>query len=237
MNQEWWEEVVKVELDAEDIEAKEALLFLVDRLGSEAKAARFLKVDQRLVNRNVHRAREGKGLTSRMKAVIENRLQVIPGRRSDNPIERMAWLVEHLDRDAKIQRRATIEVRDRIAALEVHRQGPPATWYAEMDTAKRETEKAAREMALETQKIKEERDQYMSDMEDALTLVVNAYDMISKAVMTQVEPVEGFESESPRGRTEMDNRLRALSQNPEFQHLRGKFQEMLAKTPVIRRGK
>ena len=237
MNQEWWEEVVKVELDAEDIEAKEALLFLVDRLGSEAKAARFLKVDQRLVNRNVHRAREGKGLTSRMKAVIENRLQVIPGRRSDNPIERMAWLVEHLDRDAKIQKRATIEVRDRLAALEVHRQGPPATWYAEMDTVKRETEKAAREMTQETQSIKEERDQYRSDMQDALTLVLNAYDMISKALTIQEEPVDGFESESPRGRKEIDNKFRALSKNPEFQQLCGKLQKELAKAPVKREEK
>ena len=228
MEQQWWNEVVANEVEAEDIEAKEALRFLIDRLGSQSKAAKFLGVDQRLVNRNVQGMDEGKRLTKRMRESIQKRLQVIPRRRSDNPIERMAWLVQHLDHEANVQKRATIEVRDRLAALERERQGPAATWYAEMDAAKRYLEKVGREMGNETRRTKEEREQYKADMEQVMALVLQVYDMISRAVNRQGSQEVGVRNGVTPETVETQRRLQALTQSPEFQRDRRKLQEYLA---------
>ena len=227
-DQRWWDEVVGNEVDTEDIETKQALQFLIDRLGSQSKAAKFLGVDQRLVNRNVHGMKEGKRLTKRMREAIQNRLQVIPKRRSDNPVERMAWLVQHLDREAKAQKRATIEVRDRIAALERERQGPPATWYAEMDAAKRYLERKASELANEMQRMGEEREQYRADMEQVITLVLQDSDMISRAVNPQECQEVGVRAGTTLETAEIQRRIQALTRSPEFQGNLRKFQESLA---------
>ncbi len=224
----WWEEVVVNEEDAEDIEARQGLQFLIDRLGSQSKAAQFLGVDQRLVNRNIHRMGEGKGLTNKLKDAIQRRLQVIPRRRSDNPIEKMAWRVEHLDQQAKTQKRATIEVSDRLAELERERQGPPTTWYAEMDTVKQYSERISREMAEEVRKSREEREQYRADMELVLTRVLQVSDMISEALRPQEGQEQGTRAVPPLEKEEMAARFQALSQTPEFQRNRRKLQEMIA---------
>ena len=224
----WWEEVVRNEEEAEDIEAKQGLQFLIDRLGSQSKAAKFLGVDQRLVNRNIHRMGEGKGLTNKLKDAIQRRLQIIPKRRSDNPIEKMAWRVEHLDQQAKNQKRATIEVSDRLAELERERQGPPTTWYAEMDTAKRYSERISREMAEEVQKSREKREQYQADMELALTRVMQVSDMISEAMRPQEGQEQGTRAAPPLEKEEMAARLQALSQTPDFQRDAQKLRELLA---------
>ena len=223
----WWEEVVRNELEPEDIEAKQGLQFLIDRLGSESKAAKFLGVDQRLVNRNIHRMGDGKRLTNRLKEAIQKRLQVIPKRLSNNPIEKMAWRVEHLDQQAKKQKRATIEVSDRLAELERERQGPPTTWYAEMDTAKRYSERISREMAEEVRKSREEREQYRADMELVLTRVMQVSDMISEAMRPEEGQEQGTRAVPPLKKEEMAARLQALAQNPEFQRNRRKLQEMI----------
>ena len=50
------------------------------------------------------------------------------------------WTVENLDEQARVQRRATIEVRDRIRELEIVQQGPPVRWYATLERLRREAE-------------------------------------------------------------------------------------------------
>ena len=103
-----YREVVRQDMGSEHAEARDALNFLIEHLGSRKQAAKFLRVDPKMVERNLERAR----LTRRMLTAIEQRLQVIPRRRGANPLERMAWQVEDSARLNK-------EWRERVNRLEV----------------------------------------------------------------------------------------------------------------------
>ena len=140
-----WEAVVVNELQAEDLEAKQALQWLVEYLGSVAAAGRFLKLDSRVVDRNLERIEARRRLSKMMLQAIRDRMQIIPRRRSDNPIEKLVWTVENLDDRAREQRRATIEIRDRIRELEIVQQGPPVRWHATLEGLRRQTEAQLKE--------------------------------------------------------------------------------------------
>ena len=103
-----YREVVRQDMGSEHAAARDALNFLIEHLGSCKQAAEFLRVDPKMVERNLKRAR----LTRRMLTAIERRLQVIPRRRGANPLERMAWQVEDSARLNK-------EWRERVSRLEV----------------------------------------------------------------------------------------------------------------------
>ena len=135
-----WEEVVVNELQGEDLEAREALQWLVEYLGSVAAAGRLLGVDPRMVARNMERIEDLRKLSKRMLEAIRYRMQIIPRRRSDNPLERLVWTVENLDERARVQRRATIELRERIRELEIMQKGPPVRWHATLERLRREYE-------------------------------------------------------------------------------------------------
>ena len=135
-----WEAVVVNELQAKDLEAKQALQWLVDFLGSSAAAGRFLNLDFRVVDRNLERIEARRRLSNLMLKAIREGMQIIPRQRSDNPLERLVWTVENLEERARVQRRATIEVRDRIRELEIVQQGPPVRWHATLDSLRQQTE-------------------------------------------------------------------------------------------------
>ena len=107
-------------------------------MGSGAGAARYLNVDPRLVTRSLARIEERKRLTKRMLEAIRRRLQIIPRRRSDNPLERMAWTVERLDRLEREQRRTNTEVLDRLREVELLARESPVRWHAQMERMGRE---------------------------------------------------------------------------------------------------
>ena len=140
-DEQWWQEVADNELAAADAEAREALQWLVAYLGSAAEAARFLRVDPRLVGRNLKRIAAHRRLSKRMLLAVRGRLQIIPRRRSDNVVERMAWTVENLREQAQEQRRTNIELRDRLRELELLAQGPPVRWQTEMERMQRQVRK------------------------------------------------------------------------------------------------
>ena len=127
-DEQWWQEVVDNDLQAQQQEAREALQWLVEYMGSGAGAARHLKVDPRLVTRSLARIEDRRRLTKRMLEAIRRRMQIIPRQRSDNPVERMAWTVERLDRLAQEQRRTNTEVLDRLREVELLARESPVRW-------------------------------------------------------------------------------------------------------------
>lgn len=137
-DERWWQEVVDNDLQAQQQEAREALLWLVERMGSGAGAARYLEVDPRLVTRSLARIEERRRLTKRMLSAIRDRMQIIPRRRSDNPLERMAWTVERLDRLEREQQRTNTEVLDRLREVELLARESPVRWHAQMERMGRE---------------------------------------------------------------------------------------------------
>ena len=137
-DERWWQEVVDNDLQAQQQEAREALLWLVEYIGSGAGAARYLRVDPRLVTRSLARIEDRRRLTKRMVEAIRRRLQIIPRQRSDNPVERMAWTVERLDRLEREQRRTNTEVLDRLREVELLARESPVRWHVQMEQMGRE---------------------------------------------------------------------------------------------------
>ena len=90
------------------------------------------------MTRNLQRIEKRQRLTTRMLEAIQHRLQIIPRRRSDNPLQQLAWTVANLDKRAREQRRSNIEIRGRIRELEILREGPPVRWHAQMERMQRE---------------------------------------------------------------------------------------------------
>ena len=163
-----WEAVVVNELQAEDLEAKQALQWLVEYVGSVAAAGRFLKLDSRVVDRNLERIEARRRLSNMMLKAIRERLQIIPRQRSDNPLERLVWTVENLDERARVQRRATIEVRDRIRELEIVQQGPPVRWHATLERLRRQTEAQLKESKETLERLRRQTEAQLKESKETL---------------------------------------------------------------------
>ena len=178
-----WEAVVVNELQAEDLEAKQALQWLVEYLGSVAAAGRFLKLDSRVVDRNLERIEARRRLSKMMLQAIRDRMQIIPRRRSDNPIEKLVWTVENLDDRAREQRRATIEIRDRIRELEIVQQGPPVRWHATLEGLRRQTEAQLKESKETLERLRRQTEAQLKESKETLVKA----QMVTKAMLNALE--------------------------------------------------
>ena len=163
-----WEAVVVTELQAKDLEAKQALQWLVDFLGSSAAAGSFLNLDFRVVNRNLARIEARRRLSNKMLKAIREGMQLIPRQRSDNPLEKLVWTVENLEERARVQRRATIEVRDRIRELEIVQQGPPVRWHATLERLRREAEAQLKEAKAQMDTLRQQTEAQLTEAKETL---------------------------------------------------------------------
>ena len=181
-----WEAVVVNELETEHLEAKQALQWLVEYVGSVAAAGRFLKLDSRVVDRNLERIEARRRLSPMMLKAIRERLQIIPRQRSDNPLERLVWTVENLEERARVQRRATIEVRDRIRELEIVQQGPPVRWHATLERLRREAEAQLKEAKAQMDTLRQQTEAQLTEAKETLDTLRRETEAQLKAIKTQI---------------------------------------------------
>ena len=181
-----WEAVVVNELQAKDLEAKQALQWLVEYVGSVAAAGRFLNLDFRVVDRNLERIEARRRLSPLMLKAIREGMQLIPRQRSDNPLERLVWTVESLEERARVQRRATIEVRDRIRELEIVQQGPPVRWHATLERLRREAEAQLKATKVQMDTLRQQTEAQLTEAKETLDTLRRETEAQLKAIKTQI---------------------------------------------------
>ena len=139
-----------------------------------------------MVNRNLARIEARRRLSPLMLKAIREGMQLIPRQRSDNPLERLVWVVENLEERARVQRRATIEVRDRIRELEIIQQGPPVRWHATLDSLRQQAEAQLKATKVQMDTLRQQTEAQLTEAKETLDTLRRETEAQLKAIKTQI---------------------------------------------------